>query len=188
MAGRAHDHKEVTAKPAKTGSSSSADAAAGIGFDEWVQIGRRAKLESGLAGQCAEQLVKLACSDQETGRRALERLSERVASGSVTNPVGLFRSILEQPGGPELSREAVKRQRAEDHRRAKFNEFRQTAPREHLAMLYRRVRSLAAQKLSPAELEQFVQIKKWNNPVLVAFVVEHWDELSQPQHARAGAA
>ena len=99
-------------RPAAAAAKEATDAAAAaaISIHEWAELAKGAKLETGLAGQCAESLVTAGWTDRKAATVALERLSERLSGSDVRNPVGLFLTILKRPGGPEASKAEVRRQ------------------------------------------------------------------------------
>jgi hypothetical protein len=185
----AADSKEGAALPAKTSSSSSAAAAAAITdrWSEWDLVGRRAGLEPGLAGQAAALLVQIGHDDANTARIALERLAERVKSGSVTNPVGLLKRILEQPGGPELSRQGVARLRAAELKARQLDEFLDRDVPEEVAELRRRVHVLATRTYGTTTADDLAH-RAMADEELRSFVLEHWETLKAMRPATAGAA
>jgi len=148
-------------------------------------MGRRAGLELGLAGQCAELLLELGWTNQDAALVALERLEERVVGGGVENPVGLFRAILTRPGGPEPSRKAIKRRAAEEKRRAEFDLFIRTITHGQYEKLCRKTCAFVRSRMIPEEAEKLLGITPdqtffelpWSGSELYEFLYDNWDEI-----------
>lgn len=171
-----------------------AAAAAGsvrVEAQEWATVARRAGLEAGLAGQCAEVLVSLGITDAELARNALERLDERVRGGGIRNPLGLLRSLLASPGGPEASQRELSRRRARESQAKREREFgaflhnitrgQEAAIRPRLLAVLERhpddAARLAPGGVLPAAWYQESDVREW------AFA--HWDEIRNMQGVAA---
>jgi len=179
----AADIKEETAIPASTSSSSSAQqaeqilaaaAAGGLIFDqgEWVKEAKRVGFDSGLAGQCAHSFIELGINDRTIGIVALERLRERLSSGSVRNPLGLLRTIATRPGGPEPSQKSIKRTQAQERRRNEFIKFIQNQPGDAIGMLQTRTQTLIEGELGAEICSELMPDGKFR------FDLINWDQMT----------
>lgn len=183
-AARAETAKTRTEPSAETQLANAAAAAAGVmDLGAWTRLGRKAGLDLDLAEQCGHTLIELGVEEAEIGRRALERLAERL--GKIDNPIGFLRRLIGQDGGPEASKASVKRERLARQRREKLIEAMDTkwtpdgytAVRLQLtAYLEHMLGEEVTRQLMPCE--QYAKpIRRWE--AMLDLIATQWEQIRQ---------
>ena len=155
-----------------------------IDFEGWVRIGTRAGLVPGMAGQCAHALIELGIQDAHTGRRALERLAERLSR--LKNPTGFFRTMLTQDGGPDPSIASFKRDRTTTARRAKLLDAMDGWPPDALGIVAAKTRALLERELGEDIARELIPAGQFAHPIrgwaeMLDFIAARYDDIRAVQ-------